>query len=327
MLTPAELRRRWTIELNSLGRRERPTPEQDVRKRDLQIFLCYIDPLRKHEHQWDLMKDLEKKLERELLLQSSVSSKQYLQDFYGKLLAAMTGKAHGQPSDPCELNQKARLICEDHGERLENVLKKLHEENVIRKDYQNNTYSLSTVGANLMEKVSVSAIHPPSTWSYKGAPLASAIKHDSIVKLAELRSSMNNGSPANSMRDLSTFIKSATPKVKALIVKPPKNQIKESPAPKVPVIKGIKERIRELESKNCPPTQIFNTLISLKLITVMTSDDIVDNDPEGIKRSEWTSTVVIEQLKGLIFTELGLSRRAARSKCHERIIRALKTFS
>ncbi len=321
-LTLKELRRRWTIELNSLGRRERPTPEQDARKRDIQIFLCYIDPLRKLEQDWRQIKGLEKKLEAELLLQNSVSNSQYLKSFYSKLLSALIGKVLGNPSDPCTVNNKARYICEDHGERLEDVLKAMHEQNYIRKDYQKNTYSLSTVGANLMENASINAICPKNNNLYNGSALANAIKGDSLVKLAELHGKLNQTNVINNVREIPalthTQLKSVD-RTRNII----KNNIKEKPV----VENTLVAKLRDMEAKKHNVAAIFKTLVNCKHIKVLKNEikEVVSiNEDDQLAYSDWTSTIVIAQIKGMTFTHSGKSKKTASNSNYEKIIEALK---
>lgn len=325
-LTVNELRRRWTIELNSLGRRDKPTAEQDSRKRDLQIFLCYIDPLRKLEQDWRNMPGLAKKLESELLLQNTVSSKQYTDNFYAKILVAMTGKVMGNPSDACIPNQKAKLVCEDHGERLENVMQKMHKESYLRKDYHQNTYSLSTVGANLMESASINAIRPNKLVGYNGAPLVHSIKNDSLNKLAELHGNLKMHNPADTVREL--------PETK-LNPKIPKNQNKTQPirtgntpqnAPASPSV-NIALEISGLEKTTPNVAVLFNHLSTRNIIKVKKLEATVQdtiNKVNGLENSEWTAAIEINLMPGRIFISKGLSKKKAIHSCYTDVIAALK---
>lgn len=323
-----ELRRRWTIELNSLGRRNSPSQEQTERKRDLQIFLCSIDPLRKYEQDWRNLPGLQKKLELELQLQNSVSSKQYTDSFYAKVLIAMTGKAVANPSEACVINQKVKMLCEDHGEVLSNVLSNMHRENILRKEYKSDSYTVSTVGTILMEKHSLRSISPAASSNYQGSPLLNGLNKDAVGKLAELHAQLNINSADKTIRTI--------PKQ---VVRPDNPPVKKPVEIKNPAIQPIKEDVKPVKvldvlakiealEKHCPNVAVvFDHLKKHNVIKVKRHETTVTetiNKADNRPYSEWTSVLVIDLIPYKVFISKAPNRKLANSGNYEKMIEALK---
>lgn len=310
-----ELRSRWTIELNSLGRRSHPSQEQVERKRDLQVFLCFIDPLRKYEQDWRNMKGLEKRLTAELVLQSSVSSKQYKDTFYTNLLIAMTGKPVANPSELCQFNLRVRNICEDHGERLDNVLADMHARNYIRKDYKSGEYSVSTVGTLLMERNSVKKLKNKNT--SQATSMFNALNKDVQDKLCELHALLNISSYDASTRKLSeeSQIREITNNKNAkLVVVNKKVPAIQTPKKIVDVISVL----QDLESKGTSATAIIQTLVQKKVITI-TKDDNTVFDPI-VSPCVWTSVIEVEEFPGVTFTAESSLKKGAKQGSSQKLI-------
>lgn len=301
MLSPSELRRRWTIELTSLRRRQKPGAVQEARIILLQKFLAVLDPLRKLENESMLDKDFKGRLLKEIQMQESINNKDYQDRVYARILVAMIGKPLGQPSDTCRKAESAMLICEDHGESFDVVIERMVAMRLLRKDPKSGGLSLSTLGADLMERIAEKKMAAASPLQNGNATLFDKLDGEARRKVINFAAMSETGAA-----DVSALRE--TPSVSRPL------QSRKIPGITTPKkVPDVAAYLKGAVARNETTTHIIHNLEMMKAITNIVWDISVEKQQYD-SPSIWTCHLSMRETGKLVFTATSTNKKSALHK-------------
>lgn len=326
-LTAAELRRRWTIELTSLRRRQSPTSPQQARIRELQMFLAALDPLRRLEIEWRAMVGFPARFRSEVAAQAAISDPAYRQRVLARVLVAFSGRALPDPGCPCLHTQAARQVCEDHGEDWRAMLDELREGKYLRKA-DNGEYSVGGPGYHLAEKAAKAAAAPGVARS--DGVLFERLSPDVQQALGLFKIAQGIGAEAAVMRTLphvaptevTARVRRSTPAVAARPTTKPKPKAIPAPVSKTRAGSPLDQLLR-LEKASTSATHVIHILKTRKIVEVVENMQLLSEEPAD---AVWQCGLEVAMLGNAQFSAVGGNQREARRLASTSLLEALKIY-
>ena len=329
---------RWTTELTSLRRRIRLDKEQEARSLDLKMFLAAIDPLRKHEYDWNSQKGFHSKITKEIKTQNNINQPDYRKNLKAKITYALAGTSTPEPGIICNID-KAKIICEDHGESWQAMVNELIEDKYLRKE--SGGLSISTLGCNIVERQHTNVAKPKDE---NPNVLFSRLGESAKSQLASLKLDLNPSAdiqdrifpdrpkavdPRNHLTADTAARLGMRPGTRSVHfvqqTLPKKVLVKKVAAPKTIIKDDCASIIKKHEAKGANPATILNTLLLKKLIEPWQEQLVLlqgDSEVDAI----WECTITSSALPGKAFAGQGPNRKSARSNPTKEFLEELKTI-
>lgn len=266
---------------------------------NLQKFLAVLDPLRKLEYERMQDNDFKRRLLKEVQMQESINNKEYQDRVYARILVAMLGKPLGQPGDACRKTESAMLICEDHGEHFDVTIEKMVSVRLLRLDPASRALSLSTLGADLIERVAEKKLGA-TPLPNGNSTLFDKLDAETRRSVISFAAKGENGAAASAaLRETPAAARPAQPRKTPGITLPKKNP-------------DVAAYLKAATARNESSTHIINNLEMMKAITQVAWDVSVQNHEDS--PSIWTCHLSMRETGKLVFTATSTSRKSASHK-------------